>query len=228
MATKTRTHAANIVYEALKNDIINNKYEGGTFLVETQLSEEFKVSRTPVREALLRLSQEGYLEMVPNKGTYIPHITINDIVELCEIRAALEGMAAYLCASQQTEIIVKLLEESISREEAMLNDSNTLPSEISAEDLYFHQLIARGCNSNRLQKNIELIHNQMQRFLVSSADSLAAETTLNVSLGFHKKIVSAIKENDSEKAQSEMTAHWLEMGKGYIQRNLMGKLNAKL
>ena len=84
------------VYYTVRNDIISGKYPGGTFITETDLCQQFGVSRTPVREALIRLSNERVIQLLPNRGALVPHITLNDIIELYQLRIANDGMAAYL------------------------------------------------------------------------------------------------------------------------------------
>jgi len=226
MAKRT-VAAADRIYTAIRDDIIHNKYKGGSFLVESQLSDEFNVSRTPVREALIRLSQDGFIEMIPNKGAFIPHITIIDITALCEIRAANEGMAAYLCAKDRSPALISLLEQSIEHEQALL-DAGASPTDVSLADFQFHALLAKGCHSPKIEKQLGIIHNQMERLVKSSADETASATTLRKSLEYHKKVMEAIREENPLGAFSAIVDHWMAMQNGYIERDLIGKLNPNL
>ena len=84
MARKsTKTNMYDTIYNSVRRDIVNGEYPGGSFLIESDLCEQFGVSRTPVREALIRLAQDHFLELVPNRGAFIPHITI--IMQMADI-----------------------------------------------------------------------------------------------------------------------------------------------
>lgn len=83
-----------IVFEALREAIINGTLEPGERLMEIQLAEEMGVSRTPVREAIRKLELEGFVVMVPRKGAYVAGLSMKDIADVFEIRTALESLAA--------------------------------------------------------------------------------------------------------------------------------------
>ena len=82
------------VYYKLRDNILNGIYEEGMLLQEIKISEEFGVSRTPVREALKQLELEGLILMIPNKGARVLSISTEDIKDIYEIRSLIEGMAA--------------------------------------------------------------------------------------------------------------------------------------
>src|SRR5258708_31298850 len=92
----TRSSLGDRVYQALKRDIITGVFPSGDALTEKQLAKRYRGSRTPVREAAVRLQQENLLRIVPNRGYFVRHITINELSELYEYRAALEGACAEL------------------------------------------------------------------------------------------------------------------------------------
>ena len=93
---------ADQVFEHLETDILSGKYQKGEILTESKLSLELGVSRTPIREALRRLEQEHLIEEAP-KGVIVVGISDKDLADIFEIRAALEGKAAYLAAQNYTE-----------------------------------------------------------------------------------------------------------------------------
>ena len=80
-----------LVFEALKDAILTQKLHPGERLLESELADELGVSRTPVREAIRKLEQEGLVVMIPRKGAYVDGISLKDIHEVYEIRAALEA-----------------------------------------------------------------------------------------------------------------------------------------
>ena len=87
---------SNQIYRTVRDDIIHGIYPGGTFITEAALCEQFTVSRTPIREALIRLAQDRFVELIPNKGAIVPYVTINDIVEVYQLRMVNDGLAAAL------------------------------------------------------------------------------------------------------------------------------------
>ena len=227
MAKKgTRINKNNEIYYTLRDDIIHGKYPGGTFLVESDLCEQFSVSRTPIREALIRLENDQFIRLIPNRGAYVPHITINDIVELYQLRKVNDGLAAYLSVERQTPKLVAALEQSVAREEALIQAGDDRAA-TSAEDFNFHDLLRAQCGNRRLITVIDQIQNQMKRATTLSIDQYAFET-LTISLEFHKTILAAFHEADCAKARQAIENHWTAMIEGFIRRDLQGRLPAIL
>lgn len=217
----------NEVYTAVKEDIINGKYPGGSFITEADLCQQFGVSRTPVREALLRLSNDRILNLIPNRGALVPHITLNDIIELYQLRIANDGMAAYLSNERQTPELLHALESSVAREEALFHVEEPNAQDISREDFVFHQLLVNSCGNRRLIETINLVQNEMSRIVRISADQYAFDTLGN-SLQFHKKILDTFYKNDCRGARTATEDHWKAAQDGYIKRSLSGILSSRL
>ena len=92
-----------LVFESLREAIIQGKLGPGERLMEIQLAEEMGVSRTPVREAIRKLELEGLVVMIPRKGAYVAGLSLKDIADVFEIRRALEGLAAELASERATD-----------------------------------------------------------------------------------------------------------------------------
>lgn len=214
---------SNQIYFTVRDEIIDGKYPGGTFLIENELCKQFAVSRTPVREALIRLAQDRFVNLIPNRGAMVPYVTIDDIVELYQLRTANDGLAAFLIAQNHTDSLLNRMEESVSREERMLKEGLLSPREISHEDFVFHDLLSQNCANKRLVDILNQIDNQMHRVTRAAADHYALET-LEKSVSFHRQTVEAIRGGDPAAAQAAMEAHWKEMLSGYIKRSVTGTL----
>lgn len=80
-----------VVFEHLRNSILNGELDPGERLMELQLAEQLGVSRTPIREAIRKLELEGLVEMIPRKGAYVADLSIKDILDVLEVRMYLEG-----------------------------------------------------------------------------------------------------------------------------------------
>ena len=92
-----------MVCESLRNAISQGVLKPGERIMEIQLAEELGISRTPIREAMRKLEQEGYVVMMPRRGTYISTISIRDINDIFEIRSALEALSNGLAAERITD-----------------------------------------------------------------------------------------------------------------------------
>ncbi len=91
------------IYSILLNRIIELEYQPGELLNEKKLIEEFGVSRTPIRESLLKLSEKGFVNLVPRVGTYVTQVDIRDIKYAYEVKKHLEILACELAAERATE-----------------------------------------------------------------------------------------------------------------------------
>lgn len=219
MATRDTGNARERIFNQLRADIIEGKYPGGTFLVESQLCAEFGVSRTPLREALIRLAQDRYIEMIPHRGAFVPPLTMKDVQELYDLRLANDGLAAYLFAASASPDLVHRMRRSTEREAELLAAGDYAAGSI--EDLNFHALYIDNCGSRRLREVIDLIDHQMLRAMRLTADENA---NLHASLDFHREFVEAVAEHDQSRARHVIEAHWESNKQNFIQRYIDGTI----
>jgi len=183
-----------IVFETLREAIIKGLLKPGERLTEIQIAEELGVSRTPVREAIRKLELEGFLVMVARKGAYVADISVKDITDIFEVRAALEGLAAGLAAERITEEELEQLERAlVQSSEATTGDLDT----VVQSDTSFHELIYRVSRNQRLQQIVIHLQEQIHRFRTVS---LSQPGRTSVFIEEHRKIVEAISERNSELA----------------------------
>lgn len=109
------------VYEKLKLDILNNKLKPGHKLIEMDISEELKVSRTPIREALKSLEQDGLVTNFPRRGSIVSEVSIEDALELYEVREYLEGLSVKLICMNVTRNEMKVLEDIVEEMETSIS-----------------------------------------------------------------------------------------------------------
>lgn len=191
-----------IVFESLREAIINGILKPGERLMEIQLAEEMGVSRTPVREAIRKLELEGFVVMVPRKGAYVAGISLKDIADVFEVRAALESLAAGLAAERITDDELEALERSLVKV-AESTEADDLNSLISA-DTDFHDILYRASRNERLVQIVSNLREQIQRFRMAS---LSHPGRMRVALEEHRKIVEAISERNVELAQQLARDH---------------------
>lgn len=99
-----------LVYEAIKNDILSRTYRMGERLSPNDLAERFQASKTPIKEALRRLEHEGLVEAIPRVGYFVSHMTLQDVQDLFQLRLILEGASAELAALHITKQELRELE----------------------------------------------------------------------------------------------------------------------
>ena len=191
-----------LVFESLREAIIQGQLRPGERLMELQLAEELGVSRTPVREAIRKLELEGFVVMVPRKGAYVAGITDKDITDVFEVRAGLEALAAGLACERITEDELEQLERSVAQiaELAERPDLNALVQ----EDSEFHEIIYRASRNKRLTQILTNLQEQIQRFRLTT---LSRPGRTREALDEHRQIVEAISARNVELAQRLAAEH---------------------
>jgi len=191
-----------LVFEALREAILKGVLKPGERLMEIQLAEEMGVSRTPVREAIRKLELEGLVAMVPRKGAYVASLSMKDIIEVFEIRGALEGLAAELAAERITDEELEELERYLVRiTESIEADDLAL---VVAIDTDFHSQLYKASRNERLAQIINNLREQIQRFRTTS---LSLPGRMQAALEEHKKIVDAISTRDGALARRLAEEH---------------------
>ncbi|MCK8059299.1 MULTISPECIES: GntR family transcriptional regulator [unclassified Fusibacter] len=191
-----------VVFEYLRDAILTGKLKPGERLMEIQLAEKLGVSRTPVREAMKKLEQENFIEMVPRKGAYVKDIHAKDMLDVLEIRALLEGFAAFQAASAMSDKDIRDMEKLTEKfEKAILLEDKEGMIET---DNKFHDIIYKSTKNDKLKEIIKGLQDQFHRFRIiyfSEFDDYG-----NISEG-HKEILEAIKLKDGEKAREVAEKH---------------------
>lgn len=192
---------ADCVFEKLENDILSGKYAYGEILTEARLSEELQVSRTPVREAIRRLEQEHILRDT-GKGVAVQGITREDIADILDIRARIEGMAARRAARRITPEQLARLKEAVELQEFYVAKGD--PERVQTQDHAFHELIYAACGSVTLESTLVPLHRKAQKFRRASVEkaSRAAQSVKE-----HRAIYEAIAASDEDAAEKRVCEH---------------------
>ncbi len=191
-----------IVYEELRNLILTGKIKPGTRMMEIELAEDMGVSRTPIREAIRKLEKEGLVVIEPRKGAYASEVSVKDMEDILEVRANLEGLAAYLAAERMTEAEKKALEEvKIKFREAV--SEGKMPEMISY-DTKFHHMIVEASRNNHLIHMVEQLQELVLRFrYIYYKDFKRAEDMIPE----HKRIFEEISSGNGANARFEAFNH---------------------
>ena len=192
---------ADQVFERLEAEILSGKYQRGEVVTELQLCAELGVSRTPVREALRRLSQEHLIEDSP-RGTVVLGVVRKDFEDMCAIRLRIEGLAVRGFIDNLSDDSLRQLREAVEFQEFYLNKSD--PDHIKAMDSRFHELIYQNCGSAILCDTLSPLHKKVQKFRRLSIEQAGrAETSVKE----HRAIYEAIAAKDADLAERLMNEH---------------------
>ena len=190
------------VCEALRDAIRNGILEPGERLMEVQLAEELGISRTPVREAIRKLEQEGYVIMMPRRGTYVSSVSVNDIKEIFEIRSALESLSTGLAARRIEPDELEKLRALLTEIEGHIQRKDI--DKIVETDIKFHGLLYQVSRNERLVTIISNLKEQLARFRTLS---MSYPGRLQETLQEHRAMVEAIAAGDVEAARDAAERH---------------------
>jgi DNA-binding GntR family transcriptional regulator len=186
-------------YDLILKAIDEGTYRPGSRLVESELAERFGVSRTPIREALQRLETQGLLSR-DGRSLIVASLDHDQMAQLYIVRAELEGLAARLAAQHAAAEEIKVLQEMVAADQALLDD----PSALSRANRRFHKQIHLASHNKYLVQQLDLVHRSMA---LMATTSLAAEGRSPVALEEHAAIVAAIAERDGDRAARMLKDH---------------------
>ena len=182
------------VRKAIRADIQTGVFPAGSRLTSEMLAERYRVSRTPVREALIRLEEDGLVCGTPNAGYELRQPTIAELCEIYELREALEGLA--IERTIRTGVPPELLKE--------LRRNSSVNGELEAGDFAFHRAICRHCGSAALRGIID------NTLLLSTVFAVAPKL-FRADRGRtdreHEAIVQAVADGDAKRARRLLTNH---------------------
>ncbi len=187
-------------YDEIKRKIVSCEYAPNTLLNEELLREELHVSRTPIRDALSRLEQDGMITILPKKGIMVSGMSINDINMVFEVRMMYEPYALLNYGAQ-------IPYETLTYYYSQLSDLNVMAEDKAAyqADDAFHAAVIHAMGNRYLLQSYEWIHDQNLRFrvLTGQASSLRLEDTARE----HTKILTACLKQDWPSAAAAMEEH---------------------
>jgi DNA-binding GntR family transcriptional regulator len=222
MPIKKRENLRAKVYFELKNSILEFELKPGEKIQETKIAEALGVSRTPIREALNKLEQEGLIKIISNKGYYVSDVTSKEIEELYDVREALEIFAVRAAFKRATKEDWELLEKTLLDNNKYENIKDLeRPKGVFFKDSHrFHEEMARISNNHTLQQIMDSISDKIYRlnwmhiFIDRSKKSNQE----------HLEIVEHLKKGHVEKAV-EATREHIRNSKENILRLLDRKKN---
>ncbi len=189
---------ADACYEWIKRQIVTNARPPGSALDERNLADELNVSRTPVREAMLRLRSERFIENLPRRGAFVRALTLEDLSDLYDVVTAVEVMAVGLIAQADDRAqVVAELNRLCDRMEAALED----PELWTHSDEAFHRALLE-LSGNAPLAQTGLLHRDLAQRAHFVADRARPKGTENKSVETHRALVALIAEGDADAARA--------------------------
>lgn len=207
------THGRRAVVE-LREKIVSGELAGGTRLFEVSLAEALDISRTPIREALSRLAEEGLLDRLPNGGFTVRRFGYDDVIDAIELRGVMEGTAARLAAERGADL--KALEEISETVQQLDRCFGAMVDDVDFDrysDLNetFHRQLSALCASRVMAREVEhasaLPFASPSAFLPNKLDIAAFRRSLRSAQDQHRAIVEAIAAREGARAEAIAREH---------------------
>jgi len=189
-------------YEAIKHRIITCAFRPGEYINELQLSAMLKIGRTPVHQALDRLMVEGMVEVIPRKGVIVKPVSLNEVLQIIEVRLINEPYGARLAAEHANDADLTELADVLKRARhwaALRNVDNMM-----LLDREFHLLIARAAKNSVLTELLRNLHDRSLRFWFISLNAPSQYQTVQAE---HAAIFDAIEQRNGDDAEVAMRRH---------------------
>lgn len=191
------------VYDYLKQEIISGNIKPGERIVEEKISKALDVSRSPIREAVQLLEKDGLINVSFSKSVTVITPTVEDYINLFEVRASVESLAAYYSAQRRTEIELKDISKSISlMEHALKKNDITLLLEANQD---FHEHVLRSSHNPilvRMTLQLRGLNNLYRKAILEGNPFYAKKSYMD-----HEEIYQYILERNAEKASDYMKKH---------------------
>lgn len=201
-------------YRHIQSQLLNGTLKAGQVISELTLARELGISRTPVREAIGQLQSEGLVEQVPRRGTVVRSVSRRDLVELYELREALESYAASRAAQRIGDEDLQRLQRCCQQMDRIADDLRASGRgqldeagmrSYLALDMGFHMLLIRASGNGRIMKQVA--DSRLLARLLAQPRQTNDLATLVDANGHHRGILAAVERHDPEAARQAMGGH---------------------
>ena len=191
-----------VVFQTLRTAILKGDLKPGERLMELQLASKLGVSRTPIREAIRMLEQEGLARTIPRKGAEVAGMTEKDMEDVLQIRCVLEELAARLSCQNITDEEMRELKIAMVAFEEKTREGNVV--ELAKADVTFHDIIYRAADNPKLLVLLNNLREQMYRY---RTEYMKDDRIHPVLIREHKEMVKALENRDQELVAREVRQH---------------------
>jgi DNA-binding GntR family transcriptional regulator len=188
------------VYNRLLDDIASGELRPGERLREVALANRLKVSRTPVREALKDLEADGLVEHLPRVGASIKSLSYAEVVELYEMRAVLEGLAAKMAARSASDLEL----QALAKLNTQMAQAIDVPAQMAQLNRNFHRLLFNAAKNRYLLQAVSMVQKTL---LVVGPSTLTEVSRASAVIEEHARVIEALMAREGAKAEAAMVAH---------------------
>jgi GntR family transcriptional regulator, rspAB operon transcriptional repressor len=199
---ETSASLRDAAYEAVKHRIITCVYKPGDYLNEAYVSTSIGIGRTPVHQAIDRLTQDGLLEVIPRKGIIVKPISLEEVVQITEVRRVNETFCVKLAAEHADNVDLAVLGDILNRADAWTEVRNI--EQMMLLDREFHMTLAKAAKNTVLANILKNLHERSLRFWFIS---LTAHDHHRKVQREHRMIFDTIKRRDADAAAQAMLTH---------------------
>jgi len=182
------------IYKQIRTAIINSRMKPGERLVIEQLKTDFGTSVTPIRDALLMLSQEGLLTIKPRSGYYVTRVTLKELTDMLDLRAILELAAVELAAANISPSEIARLEKVHA---GYTTDTDEAYWRYTEENRNFHFLVAWASRNQELARQVGHLHDRLARFMIMVHSGSKMST-------IHQRLIARLKSHDVRGAREAL------------------------
>lgn len=193
------------IYENLKKSILSNELKANQRINEVELSKYFKVSRTPVREAILRLEARGFIKIDSRRRIYVKEVSYNELKEIFQVLGALDRFAVCQAVDNLESKQIDRLERLSQKMEKNCN-IKTIEKYFEYNEA-FHDVIWNAVPNSLLQEILCSLRDKMQRYTFARIYAFKKPGALKRSLMQHKELVEAIRKKDKENLKEMIFQH---------------------
>lgn len=204
MEDKTFKSRGELVYETLKQEILDLRLEPGKLLSENEICQRFGVSRTPVRDALRLLQEQGFVQNIPYRGTYVTLLSLDNIKQMIYMRVAVETMVLRDFIQIQTPMVLEDIRHQIAMQQALIQEKDFEPEQFYRMDANLHSVWFAAV---RRQKLWDMLQAQQLHYTRFRMLDFITETDFTRIIAEHTNLFHLIEKKDESGLEVALKDH---------------------
>lgn len=193
-----------LVFETLKREILDLKLEPGKMLSESDICERFGVSRTPVRDALRLLQEQGFVETIPYRGTYVTLLSLDNIRQMIYMRVAVETMVLRDFLEVQSPLVIEDIRHAIAMQKAMIQTPGFEPEQFYRMDAQMHSIWFAAVKRQKLWDMLQAQQLHYTRFRMLD---FTTETDFTRIIAEHERLFDLIVSRKEQELEQALKDH---------------------
>ena len=204
MVEKTYRNRGEMVFDVLKREILDLELKPGQSIIENEICARFEVSRTPVRDALQRLQEQGFVHTVPYSGTYVTLLNLNNIRQMIYMRMAVESMVLRDFLEISTPMLLEDIRYMIRKQQLLIEQPGFEAEQFYRMDAQMHALWFEATNKMKVWGVIQEQQLHYTRFRMLD---FVTETDFTRIIKEHTELFDLIQAKDMNRLEKALSAH---------------------